>query len=281
MTGVMKKISIYSIVFLLFTLPQAALAQVVITEVMYDPIGADGGYEWIEIYNVGASAAALTTWKLVVGDAKHNIFAASNDKLLASHSFAIIAASVAKFQADYPNFSGQLFHSALSLSNSGTTIELHDASSTIEDSVSYESSSGALSDGNSLQRPPDHTAQFSPYAPSPGSGISTAKIPPKVKASVPVKSSKSSKRKSSKASPVDHASDFPDPYPTGTDTADEIVSQAPNVSQLASLATTSPNDGYWWLAAGALAAVAGGTIFVSKRFKKTEWDIVEEKPEDV
>jgi hypothetical protein len=287
MTGVMNKILIYSITFLLLLLPQAALAQVVITEIMYDPVGTDSGHEWIEVYNAGAAAIPLTSWKLYEGDAKHNIIAGSSQKSLAPKSFAVIAESVSKFQGDYPDFnigSEQLFHSAFSLDNAGAMIELLDASSSVIDSVSYDSSFGALGDGNSLQRPPDDSAQFSPYMPTPGTAMSTTVIPPKIKAVAPAKTSKekSAKKKSSKKSAAGDSSDsYPDSYPTETDNTDEVTAPVSDASQLASAGTASSGDWHWWLAVGGLAAVVGGALVAAKHLKKTEWDIVEEKPEDV
>jgi hypothetical protein len=40
---------------------------VVINEVLYDPDGADTGYEWIELYNAGNQAIDLENWKLQKG----------------------------------------------------------------------------------------------------------------------------------------------------------------------------------------------------------------------
>lgn len=42
----------------------AAGAAVVINEVVYNPEGSDAGFEWIELYNDGASAVSLAGWAL-------------------------------------------------------------------------------------------------------------------------------------------------------------------------------------------------------------------------
>ncbi|MCB5246432.1 MAG: lamin tail domain-containing protein, partial [Candidatus Cloacimonetes bacterium] len=42
-------------------------AQVVINEVCYDPSGADGGKEWIELYNSGNTDVNLAGAKLLSG----------------------------------------------------------------------------------------------------------------------------------------------------------------------------------------------------------------------
>ncbi len=43
---------------------QGADVQVVINEVLVDPDGADGGLEWIELYNAGSSDACLDLWTI-------------------------------------------------------------------------------------------------------------------------------------------------------------------------------------------------------------------------
>jgi hypothetical protein len=285
----MKKIPIpiviysFGFAFLALAMPAAALAQAVITEIMYDPVGADSGHEWIEIYNASATAIPLTSWKLYGGDTGHKITAASGGASVAPHSFAVIAASAVKFQSDYPDFasgSGQLFHSAFSLNNSGMTIALYDASSSIIDSASYDSGSGALGDGNSLQRPPDDAAQFSPHVPTPGtamlSGVIPAKAPKEKTSKVSSKKSSTKAAKSaSQTSPQDSATGISDTYPQGT------VEPVATSSQVADASLPAGGDSYWWLAATALAAVVAGATVASKHLKKSEWDIVEEKPEDV
>jgi len=45
------------------------LTQIKINEVMYDPTGADGGNEWVELYNAGDVAVDITGWTLTDEDA--------------------------------------------------------------------------------------------------------------------------------------------------------------------------------------------------------------------
>ena len=44
--------------------PAAALAQVVINEVLFDPSGSDTGLEWVELYNASDGAMNLSGWQL-------------------------------------------------------------------------------------------------------------------------------------------------------------------------------------------------------------------------
>ncbi len=60
---------LFEFVFVFFLLVSAANADVIISEVMYDPTqGSDTDLEWVEIYNNGSSAVDLTTWKFDSSD---------------------------------------------------------------------------------------------------------------------------------------------------------------------------------------------------------------------
>jgi len=51
------------LILILFIIPVFILAQnVVINEVLYDPDGADSGYEWVELYNNSTSSVNLQDW---------------------------------------------------------------------------------------------------------------------------------------------------------------------------------------------------------------------------
>lgn len=248
-------------------LPQIACAQVVITEIMYDPSGTDSGHEWVEVYNGSSIAIPLSKWRIFENDANHNILASSGTVMLAPEAFAVIAQNAAKFRSDHPDFSGQLFHSAFSFDNGGEVISLKDASGTIVESASYDSTEGALGDGNSLQRPPDDAAQFSPHTPTPGAVLSTSVIPAKAKQSAPPKPAKVKKT-----------------APVSSRSGADMRSTAPVpslLSQAASAAPAASNDPRWLFAVFVLAAAASGAIVAMRHFKKQEWDIVEEMPEDV
>ena len=284
MTGVMKKRILLDLALAAFIMPQAAFAQAVITEIMYDPAGTDSGHEWIEVYNAGTSSIPLSNWKVYEGDANHNIVAASSGGMLAPDSYAVIAESAVKFESDYPEFTGQLFHSAFSLDNVGATIILRDKSLDDIDTVSYDSAWGGLGDGNSLQREPGEAGDFVPRAPSPGAAISAASITPKAKLAAPPKPSK---RRATKGTA--NKSSVSDPSPAPSDISDtRAQNDAGNMAVVANVSaqTAAANaaghaNRYWWLAAFALMALAASAIIASKHFKKTEWDIVEEKSEDV
>jgi hypothetical protein len=56
---------------LLFVEPSQGDAQVVINEVLYDPDGADGGYEFVELFNGGEGPACLDGWRLETGNGSY------------------------------------------------------------------------------------------------------------------------------------------------------------------------------------------------------------------
>jgi hypothetical protein len=133
---------------LLLGLPVFSNAQVMITEIMYDlKAGSDSGREWIEVYNAGPISIEANILKLFENGVNHKI----SGTILQPSSYAIIADNPDKFKADWPNYSGTLFDSAFALGNEGDSLELRDASSTL-DTVSFTKSHGAAGDGNSLNR---------------------------------------------------------------------------------------------------------------------------------
>ena len=268
-------------------LPAIASAQVVSTEIMYDVPGADTGREWVEVYNAGANSVPLSSWRLLENGTKHKIVAASGVDSLAPQSYAVIAEDPAKFRTDWPQFSGTLFDSTFSLGNDSDTIELYDASSTQISSASYQSSSGAAGDGNSLNASPGGSGAFTPHTPSPGAPMSTAVIPPPPPKQVPVKLSTS--RVSPKPVPTarKNAPSGNVPAPSRT-----IIGEAPAQEDL-TLASTDASHGsqtatplagqaapiaprsWWWMGAGVLALLGGGAMFVSRSKAKDEWKIEE------
>ena len=277
------KLGVTGVVVVALTLPLLVHAQIVITEIMYDPHGSDSGREWIEVYNESDISISLTHWKLFENDSRHNILSAGTNGIITPHSYAVIAENVLKFHAEYPDPDVTLFHSAFSLANTGTTIELLDASSTIVDSVSYDSAWGAVGDGNSLQKDPSGNPEFSPHIPTPGSVMSAGVFKPTVAIVATSDSSRHAKKishstpKKSPKTKSPAGSAAPDIYVPDLSLVPSTTSET--VYTAAGATPDSPLP--WWLGVGALTFIAGGAVFASRRAKKSEWDIIEEKPEDV
>ncbi len=181
--------------FIAFSLPAAAIAEVSITELMYDLPGSDSGREWIEVENAGSEAVDIFSWKLFEANTNHTISTTSQTGLLAlpPRGYAIIADDPQKFLVDWPGFSGLLFGSSFSLNNSGEALSLKDANGAVVDSVTFDGSMGAAGDGSALLR---FGSTFVATAPTPGYGSAgteenntsqtTSDGPPRSSSSVPV-----------------------------------------------------------------------------------------------
>ncbi len=132
--------------------PTFAEASVIITEVMYDLPGTDTGREWIEITNVGSSPVDVRKYKFFEADTNHAIAPISGSGVLSPGSSAVIADNPTKFKIDWPQYSGELFDSPFSLSNTGESLVLKDSALVTLDSISYDRALGAAGDGTTLKR---------------------------------------------------------------------------------------------------------------------------------
>jgi hypothetical protein len=238
-------------------MPFPAAAQVTITEIMYDLAeGSDSGREWIEIYAAGT--VDLAKLKLVENGSNHAI-KAMNGASVPAGTYAVIADNPAKFLAGNPGYAGLLFDSAFSLKNQGESIAIADAAGNAIDLVTYTNASGNGT-GDSLQRHPGGN-QFDAGAPTPGLGIPLSGL---------VKSAprqKAAKKAAAAATPVSEIrgavegkSDFPSSSP---------------VSLTASVGSSGTSLA-WWLAPLFLAGTAGAGISLSRHYRRSEWDIIEE-----
>lgn len=132
----------YFITFcILITIPVCASA-LTINEIMSNPIGDDGGREWIEIYNSLDTDADISSLTISIkGGAFLPVTPVSGATRIAPHGYAIISSTVAgvtKFTQDYGSYSGPLFKSTMSLVNTGvTSIELKSQGVTVDTIPSY------------------------------------------------------------------------------------------------------------------------------------------------
>ena len=135
----------------------------VISEVMSNPVGDDGGREWIEVYNNSEGEINLTTLMVSMkGGAFIPVTPVSGGVLIAPRGYAIVGSTVSgntKFTQDYSTYTKSLFKSALSLVNTGvTSIELKLEGSTVDSLPSYtaakEGNTLSLIDGSFRTAPP-------------------------------------------------------------------------------------------------------------------------------
>lgn len=121
----------------LLSIPAVADASVQITQVVYDVEGADTGREWIKITNTGADTVDISGFRLLEAGVHHKLKVVQGGAVLAPDASAIIADNAQNFLLDTPNYSGILFDSSFSLSNSGETLVLKNATGGIEHAYSY------------------------------------------------------------------------------------------------------------------------------------------------
>lgn len=161
---------------LLFS-PTSAFAQVVISEIMYDPAGTDTGNEWVEIFNASGSAVDITGWK--INDGSNHVFneppenGSKGSMSIPSGGYLILASDASLFANAYPSASN-VIDTVLAMNNTGDTVSLVNADGTTVDTVSYIESSGAAGDGNSLHRGSAGSGTLIPASPTPSTGTLVA-----------------------------------------------------------------------------------------------------------
>jgi hypothetical protein len=130
--------------FVLLFLFSASLvsAEIYFTEVMYNPLGSDTGYEWVEVYS--NETLDLTSCKLFEANVNHNIALTSGDNC---SGYCIIADNTNNFLSANA-YNGTFYDSAFSLSNSGESLALI-CDGTVADNITY---SDTAVEGQSLQR---------------------------------------------------------------------------------------------------------------------------------
>lgn len=138
----------------------------VINEIMSNPIGDDGGREWLEVYNDSDGSIDLSTLTISIkGGSFIAVTPVSGGVMLAPHSYAVIGSTVSgvtKFTQDYTSYTGPLFKSAVSLVNTGvTSLELKLQGQTVDTLASYT----AAKEGQTWAR---IGAGFSSGEPTPG-----------------------------------------------------------------------------------------------------------------
>lgn len=141
-----KSLILFGIYFLVAPVVSASIK---INEIMYDLSGSDTGREWVEVKNDSGGGVDISAYYFREGGTSHKLIPYSGGNNIYANGYAIIADNPEKFLVDNPSFSGVLFDSSFSLSNTGEALSILNGD-TIEDSVNYESSMGGNGDGNSL-----------------------------------------------------------------------------------------------------------------------------------
>lgn len=155
-----------SVLYTFYITVNVVSAEVIFTEIMYNPEGTDSGREWVEVYNSGPNSVDLSQYKLLENGTNHKISSINegDSTQLSAEKYAIIADNPAKFKVDF-SISSLILDSAFSLKNDGEQIELVDSTGTSIDSISYLPEWGANGTGNSLQL---NDSVWIPAEPTPG-----------------------------------------------------------------------------------------------------------------
>ena len=143
-----------AVLFSIFV-PGIACAEVYINEIMYDLPGNDESQEWVEIF-YNDPVRDLSGWKFIEAGINHGLTyirgGNNSSSIVTTGEYIIIADDSSQFLSEHPSFTGKLFDSSFSLSNTGETLNIADGSGNVYSSITYNSSDGANGDGKSLQR---------------------------------------------------------------------------------------------------------------------------------
>jgi|GEM_PF-705656 len=263
------------LILIVAALPRLASAQVVISEIMYDAPGSDSKAEWIELQNTGDTPVDIAKWKL--NDGSNHVLNAppkngsTGTTVIAPGDFLILAADATTFESSHA-VNVSVLDTVMDLSNDKGSISLLNASSSVEDKVSYTSSRGGSGTGESLQKV---NGKLVAAVPTPGAINSTARIlKPAPVAKSAKTSSRSSKRVATKAKPeiLDGTSTV------SSDIADaqESSSSSPMVAAaVVPLSDSGSSFMPWAYGVLGLGVTGAAAVLVARQKKKGEWDIEE------
>ena len=152
----MKK-AIFILLFLIAWPAHALETDLIFSEIMYDLPGGDNNHEWLEIFNTGPdSVEVLTgsggnTWRFNDGS-NHTLNLLQGTTTIATQEYFVLADDAEQFLLDYPDYSGIIFDTVMSLSNSSSTLSLSfDGGDSFPILTSYSSEQGADGNGFTLE----------------------------------------------------------------------------------------------------------------------------------
>ncbi|MGZ3457350.1 MAG: lamin tail domain-containing protein [Archangium sp.] len=129
-------------------------AQVIINEILANEPGSDTTKEFVELLNVGGSSIDISGWSIWDSSAKQHTFASGTT--LAAGKAIVVFGNATGIPPGLTNAVGSST-GALMLGNSGDTVTVKNAGSTVIDTFTYTSSLSGT-DGVSMNRNPDASA---------------------------------------------------------------------------------------------------------------------------
>jgi hypothetical protein len=259
-------------------LPLSAAAQVVISEVAYDPAGSDDGREWIEVRNTGATTVDLSKWSFSDGGStKHALSAppkngGKGSLAVPAGGFLILADDAPTFEVTYPAVA-DVADTTMNLKNpsagSSLSVMLYDERKQLVDTFTYAGGTVAKNSGDTAQRFGNAIA-----ASPPTPGTSNVRAPARTataaaakQAPAPPTSRASAKKDRTHAAsrPVEQSS--PEEEPTAPSAT------ATPVLQAAAAGGAAPGASYWYAAALGLALAGAGAAYATSVLRQDEWEI--------
>ncbi len=149
--------AIFILSFLFAWPAYASETDLIFSEIMYDLPGSDNNHEWVEIFNTSTSSievltgAGGDTWRFNDGS-NHTLNLFQGTTTIQSQEYFILVDDGEQFLLDYPDYSGIIFDTVMSLSNSSSTLSLSfDGGDTFPIVTNYDSAWGADGNGFTLE----------------------------------------------------------------------------------------------------------------------------------
>ena len=118
-------------------------AQVVLTEIMFDPVGNENADEFVEIYNAGTAAVNLSGWKVADNEAEDYLMPLEQGLFLEAGQFALIL-DPGYFDYESDTYDGMVPTSALVLTIDNSTFGSSGLSNSTAETVFLLNSSGIV-----------------------------------------------------------------------------------------------------------------------------------------
>jgi hypothetical protein len=138
----------YILLTLLMLRPVFVFPQIVINEIMYDPLR--GEPEWVELYNPGNTGIDLCGWSISDLDTSRKVLLAAEEAIVPGRGWMVVSEDT--LMTVYPGNGNALINPGFpSLNNDGDAVVLFDPAGFVIDRVDYDNAWGG-GDGFSLER---------------------------------------------------------------------------------------------------------------------------------
>lgn len=131
---------------MLFSLGLSVYADLEITEIMYNPEGADDGYEYVIIKNISGSSLDLSEYYFLEAETHHGLYPESDN--LGNNNDAWVVKNIDMARSRYGDH--LYVKSSFSLNNTGETLVFTDTDRNAVAEFSYNSDMGGNGDGTAL-----------------------------------------------------------------------------------------------------------------------------------